>query len=140
MTREQRQQKAWRDAHVEQRRAYARRYYQAHKAEFAAASKQWAKDHPELRKSVKNGSRYFRTYGITLSEYEDMLRAQGGLCAICRQPERAAGRSLAVDHCHTTNRVRGLLCMRCNIALGMYEDDVLRMRAALAYLEGRRVG
>lgn len=71
--------------------------------------------------------------------YDALAEAQGGVCAICSLPEvatMASGvvRSLAVDHCHLTNTVRGLLCMRCNATLGAVRDDVAVLEAAAAYL------
>lgn len=77
-----------------------------------------------------------RNYGIEVEEYDAMLVAQNGVCAICEQP-CVSGRRLAVDHDHRTNRVRGLLCSRCNQGLGLFGDDPERMRAAIAYLGGR---
>jgi hypothetical protein len=70
-------------------------------------------------------------YGISLEQYELMLRRQGGVCAICG--EQPAG-SLYVDHCHATSKVRGLLCQRCNCGLGYYRDDQRLTMAATAYL------
>jgi len=79
-------------------------------------------------------------YGITVAEYDALLAGQGGLCAICRQPETRKGpfggvRRLGVDHCHKTGRVRGLLCHRCNSAIGYFDDDPSLLRVAISYLE-----
>lgn len=77
-----------------------------------------------------------RLYGIGLNEYEEMLAKQNGVCAIYGITERVEGRALAVDHCHATGAVRGLLCSACNIALGKFEDDTERLRKAITYLRG----
>lgn len=78
-------------------------------------------------------------YGITLDEYNILHEGQGGLCAVCYKPETRAikGKTipLAVDHCHITNRFRGLLCGACNVALGMLEENPDRMRALATYIE-----
>ena len=75
------------------------------------------------------------TYGITLAEYNQMLEAQGGVCAICRRT-CATGRNLAVDHAHGDNHeIRGLLCGSCNNGLGRFRDNPELLRAAAAYLE-----
>lgn len=76
-----------------------------------------------------------RRYGLTVDDYWKMFDEQGGRCAICQ--EARGRRELAIDHCHTTGRVRGLLCNRCNPGLGNFRDDVARLRAAIAYLESR---
>lgn len=73
-----------------------------------------------------------RKYGITKEEYERRLEAQGGVCAVCGRPPD--GDALTVDHCHDTGQVRGLLCRRCNIALGMLGDDPALLRTAMVYL------
>lgn len=61
-----------------------------------------------------------KTYGITLEQYDVMFEAQNGNCAICGLPE--INKRLSVDHNHTTNKVRGLLCQQCNFAVGSYES------------------
>lgn len=77
-----------------------------------------------------------RTYGITPEQYDVMLEEQGHVCAICKRPERIKGRNLCVDHCHSTGKVRGLLCNACNIALGKLEDNLESIKAAIRYLGG----
>lgn len=63
-----------------------------------------------------------------------MFASQGGVCAICRQPEGREGRSLSVDHDHDSGVVRGLLCDSCNVGLGRFRDDPELVRSALEYL------
>lgn len=75
-------------------------------------------------------------YGLTTEQFDALLAAQDGKCAICGTTEwRGRGKSPHVDHCHETRRVRGLLCDFCNRGLGMFGDDPARLRAAAAYLE-----
>lgn len=88
---------------------------------------------PETKRREREG--YLRRkYGITLAEYDAMLEAQGGTCALCDSPP-TEGISLHVDHDHATGEIRGLLCFLCNNALGDFDDDPARMRAAVAYLD-----
>lgn len=82
-------------------------------------------------------------YGLSLEEYDSMLASQNGVCACCGNPEPAIdsrtgkARSLAVDHCHATDAIRGLLCSECNIALGLMAEDPDRIKALLTYIEER---
>ena len=88
----------------------------------------WRKNHAETRRN----KRYLKKYGIPYSQYESMYIGQGGLCAICaNMPDN--GR-LVVDHDHSSGRVRSLLCVRCNLGLGHFLDDVQRIELARLYL------
>lgn len=74
-------------------------------------------------------------------DYNAMLELQEDACAICREPETlkrddGSEQLLAVDHDHKTGRVRGLLCARCNTALGLLRDDVKAIERAIEYLGG----
>jgi uncharacterized Zn finger protein len=80
-----------------------------------------------------------KKYALTETGYNAMLAAQNYVCAICGQPERhivrGATKRLAVDHCHTTGKVRGLLCAHCNQAIGRLNDDPELIRKAADYVE-----
>lgn len=81
-----------------------------------------------------------KTYGITIDDYNKMLEDQKGVCAICGQPESRIDKrvdrvsNLAVDHCHNTGKVRGLLCHACNAMLGQSGDSVERLELGANYL------
>ena len=83
-----------------------------------------------------------RHYGLTPEQYDVMLAAQDGRCAICRRVERAKrnGRvvRLAVDHDHVTGQPRSLLCQSCNAGIGHFEESEPIMLAAIAYLKQHR--
>lgn len=76
--------------------------------------------------------------GMKESQYQEMLYSQNGVCAICGRAERVIIKnkrlSLAVDHCHKTNMVRGLLCQKCNLAIGLLDDDLDVLASATSYL------
>lgn len=82
-----------------------------------------------------------RKFGLTPEQYDTLLETQEGVCAICLQEEQyrhyATGTrySLAVDHDHTTGKVRGLLCRTCNVALGKFGESIEQLRRAADYLE-----
>ena len=73
--------------------------------------------------------------GLTIEQYDELLRLQGNGCAICHRPPFK--RRLAVDHNHRTGRIRGLLCYHCNYGIGVFRDSVKKLRAAADYLEKR---
>jgi hypothetical protein len=76
---------------------------------------------------------------LTVDEYDAKLAQRKGLCFLCNKPQRG-GRTpnLVLDHDHKTKRIREFLCSRCNIALGLLEDDVDLLRKAAAYIESFR--
>lgn len=88
---------------------------------------------PSIYERVEWPSKLKRLYGITVDQYESILKSQGGVCAICQSkssysrgykkisPEKT---KFSVDHCHATGKVRGLLCSRCNRALGLIGDSI----------------
>ena len=93
-------------------------------------------------KACRAASRFKRSYGITSSYYQKLSDLQGGVCAICGEKETAMGsgrsiRPLSVDHDHATDAVRGLLCSKCNTAVGLMDDSVNKLSKAIEYLSRR---
>ena len=102
------------------KREYMRRYRAANRAKLNAhARARW-------RHSGQRNSALRRYYGITIADYNAMLEEQRGCCALCGKP---VGEKLAVDHDHTTGRVRGLLCILCNSLLGWYERNHQKIKS-----------
>lgn len=92
---------------------------------------------PETIRRVVN-YRFLKAYRITLDQYEELLLRQDGKCAICgtdKPTKNGKTKRLAVDHCHTTGRIRGLLCNRCNLAIGLLKDDLALVEKVRQYLE-----
>jgi len=86
----------------------------------------------------KRSSGLERTYGITPEDYNQMLKEQDGRCAIClgddpKSPKRV--NHWYIDHCHTTGKIRGLLCNACNRALGNFGDSIETLENAILYLK-----
>jgi hypothetical protein len=115
-----------------------REYRQQHREDISKYHREY-----RLRHKARVRDSWLRAqFGISLPYYDALLAAQGGVCATCRRPERrkrgnsAEATALHVDHCHRTGRVRGILCASCNTALGLLADDIDRVVAAAAYLEG----
>lgn len=70
---------------------------------------------------------------MSLEDYAQIFTQQNGLCKICKTNTKQ--RQLAVDHCHKTGKIRGLLCAKCNVAIGMFEDNIEFLTEAISYLK-----
>ena len=121
----------------ERQAEYREKWRTSHPGEREAYDKKWYAANRDRRMAQVRTNYLKREFGWTEEDYEAMLASQGGVCAICREPEkiRVSGgrpRRLAIDHEHGPGgRVRGLLCYRCNTVLGQYE---LRREAFDNYL------
>lgn len=82
------------------------------RAQVRASVQTWRAAHPEVNAARLRANRYQREYGITVAQYEEMVRLQGGVCAICGKAPTTI--RLHADHDHKTRRVRGALCFYCN--------------------------
>jgi hypothetical protein len=108
------------------KKEYNKKWYQKNKKRHDATGAVYRKKHPEIikNKNLRN------KYGITLSRLEHMTMQQEKKCAICKREKE-----LVVDHNHKTNKVRELLCSKCNTALGLFEDSVDLLLSAMTYIE-----
>jgi Recombination endonuclease VII len=109
-------------------------YRRANRAKLNAYNKRWVAKHVENVELYNLSKKLRSSYGLTVEQYQEMVRQQNGVCAICGRPPKGGKKTkrLSVDHCHKTGRIRGLLCTRCNIALGHVESSLLPQM--LAYL------
>ena len=98
--------------------------------------REYRKKNPHIFKNMDLKKRF----GITLKDYEKMLKEQNGVCAICGEEETVLDhrtkepRSLAVDHDHQTDEIRGLLCTNCNRGIGHFQDNIDLLAKAISYL------
>jgi hypothetical protein len=76
-----------------------------------------------------------RKYNLTSEQYNDKLKIQNYSCDICNVHIDNLNKELAVDHCHTTGKIRGLLCGNCNSGIGFFNDDISRIKNAIQYLK-----
>ena len=106
-------------------------YYSKNSDRLKRLAKEYKQAHPECNRKweLKN------KYGMSIEEYDRLLEAQGGRCFLCLVEKCQSGRRFAVDHCHKTNKIRGLLCLHCNKALGLFRDNPDVLRRAAAYVE-----
>ena len=102
-----------------------------------STNSKWREENPDS----ETNNYLLRKYGITLDDYKQMFAEQKGVCAICSEPERTRRRKklpenerLAVDHCHETGVVRGLLCFKCNTAIGSLGDTQETVMKVIYYL------
>jgi hypothetical protein len=89
----------------------------------------------EKRKTDARYDHYQRKYGLSREQFEQMHEERKYCCDICGNESDHRYDKLCVDHCHTTGKVRGLLCFSCNVMLGQAKDDVIRLAKAIDYLE-----
>lgn len=118
---------------AECRDKYQTQYCKENTAKVNALKYQWTENNPErAREHNRNGATKIRLkkYGLTFEQWDEMKLAQGGFCAIC-----GLERPLAIDHNHVTGKVRALLCMHCNTAIGHLQDSVEVVAKALEYLK-----
>jgi hypothetical protein len=93
-----------------------------------------AKDVEGLLKKQARHNTLIRNYGIGLKEYEQLFKEQNGRCKICDISQELLNKPLCVDHCHSTGIIRGLLCSKCNTAIGFLQDNSLIIDKASAYV------
>jgi myo-inositol-hexaphosphate 3-phosphohydrolase len=156
MTKEERKiySRKWYDNHKEYLKEKSKKYKLEHKKRTSETNKQWYERNKAERKKYrlehKNRMKIYnkkyvrdwglqRKYGISRDEYNKLSIEQNNVCLICLKPEtrkRANGQidSLSVDHDHQTNKVRGLLCHRCNVSIGLFMDDPILLERARDYL------
>lgn len=113
------------------RRAQHRKYAAEHRERHRKNWKRWYRDH----KNKVRDNNLVRCYGITLVQYNKMVREQDGKCAICGTHQLKLAKTLGVDHNHNTSKVRGLLCAECNSGIGKFKDSVKLLRCAIQYLK-----
>jgi len=119
---------------AEKRRAYQREWEQKNRAPRNEYQREYRKKHPE-KQTAESRRRTLKQYGLTPESFNVLLDAQQGKCALCGEPfSTKPGMSPNVDHCHRTNKVRGILHGRCNSSLGIFRDDVTRLLMAVDYL------
>jgi len=95
------------------------------------AKQRWLDANKEKRPTINRNCRLRTYYGISPEEYDEMLLQQNNRCAICK---REFEEKPHLDHEHGSGWVRGILCNNCNLAIGLFEDDVVRIQEAVEYL------
>lgn len=147
MTKQERKEydKKYRSANKEKLRAKNKEYHETNKdkrraqmKEYDAANKdkrkEYNKEYHETNKDNRREYNLLKKYGISLNDYNILFNKQNGCCKICGVNELLLKGSLCVDHCHSTGKVRGLLCKACNLMIGNAKDDINTLNSAIIYL------
>lgn len=120
----------WRIANPGKKKEQKRRHYEKHKDRIDQRAKDWYENNKE--RHINNA--LLRKYGVTLDQY-NLLRAQQDFrCAVCDAHETDIGKQMFVDHDHVTGKIRKLLCTKCNVGIGMLQDNPDIMERAAKYI------
>ena len=113
---------------------YGKEYNKKHKKEMSI----YQKEYYGINKAEKKIKTWRRKFGLTQADYDALYVSQSGCCAICGILEAETGgrwKRLCVDHDHKTGGIRGLLCPKCNLAMGLLGDNPKIIKEILVYLE-----
>ena len=131
--------KAKRKAYYEANKEKTKAYYEATKEKRKAKSKAYNEANKEKRKAYNLAYTLKYKYNMTLEERDRMLKKQNNKCKICKitvhKNKTCKNNTACIDHCHTTNKIRGILCPFCNTGLGYFKDNTESLTNALTYLE-----
>lgn len=127
--------KQWYAANKEHVKKLRKIRYENNKDYQREQSKKWRLDNPERYALLSRNRSLMRTFGITPDQYDGMRKNQDYKCSICKRHESEFSRALSVDHCHKTNKIRALLCNKCNAGLGMFTESQESLTAAVEYLK-----
>jgi hypothetical protein len=122
---------------------YQKRYRDGRSEYEKQLIKEYQKQYGSINKEKRREIRHFtnvkynllRKYNLTLMQYNNLFITQNGCCAICGIHQSELSSTLAVDHNHDTNEVRGLLCRNCNIGLGCFKDSIDFLNNSINYLK-----
>ncbi len=131
-------QRAYREAKGEElllkSRAQRRAYYLANKEKERERQRAYNAANKEQISGQLRRYRLQRDYGLTLEQRDALFTAQGSKCAVCNSADPKTKKGWQVDHCHTSGKVRGILCQPCNTAIGKFEESVAILTRAIEYI------
>jgi len=94
----------------------------------------WNRENKERRKVIIQKNNYKKRYGLSVEQKQELIDNQDGKCAICTNDLKDT-HDVCVDHCHKTNKIRGILCRKCNLGIGHLNDSIEILKSAQKYLE-----
>lgn len=112
------------------KKAYSKIYYYKYKIRISETKKIWRKNNPDREFASK-----MKKYGMTPTLYDEMFLSQGNSCGACSTTQPTHKHRFGIDHNHDTGEVRGILCGKCNSALGLLDDSVEKVKGLLMYIQ-----
>lgn len=104
-------------------------------AKYREKSKDTRKIYYNKNKNKFKNRIILKKFGISLDDYNKMFEKQKGCCGICNTHQSEFNISLAIDHCHTTGKIRGLLCNHCNMGIGLFNENIKTLEKSIEYLK-----
>lgn len=98
-------------------------------------SKERQKQYILTHKKEREITRIKRKYNISFEEYSKIIESQNNKCCICGDELKSGSGGKAVDHCHNSNKIRGILCQPCNVTLGLLKENINTLKSMITYLE-----
>jgi hypothetical protein len=117
------------------KKAWRKAYYAKNKDKIKAQATGWRKANSEKSAAYTRNRDLQRKYGLSVAGFDEMLAAQNNRCALCSTDAPGGKGTFHVDHCHDTGRVRGLLCMSCNVGIGQLKHSPELLQRAIEYLD-----
>ena len=127
----------------------SKQWYVLNKEHSKSKSVTWNKANKDKRSKISNnwyqkniskvkGIALKREYNLSMEQYDQLLSQQNNCCMVCHKNQVLFKKKLAVDHCHETGKIRGLLCDGCNRGLGFLKDSIEVLESAITYLKNSR--
>lgn len=126
--------KEYRELNRDRLKAYDKKHYEDNKEAKKAYNKKYRENNKGKIYAYYRPFRLKKLYNLSLEDYNTILNSQNGKCAICTE-DLDLGKHTHVDHCHKTGRVRGILCGKCNTALGGFRDNRDLLLSAVKYVD-----
>lgn len=126
---------------IEEKKKYKREYYLKNQKKILKKKKKYNDKNKQYRSKyyfknkIKSQELHLKnTYNLTVDEYNKIFQDQNGCCKICGKHQTEFKAKLAVDHCHKTGKIRGLLCNNCNRGIGHLKESILLLKNAIKYI------
>jgi len=123
--------KEWKLNNVLRVSEYGKEYYKKNREKILAYGKEYSKTPHKIR--YQENHKLLKKYGISIEQRDQIIECQHGLCPICNKPLMNKS-GIFVDHNHDTGKVRGVLCRKCNLAIGLLGEDVETLERGFQYL------